>query len=110
ASVGLGDRWCARGPVALAIDDVQWIDPASAVVLHRLGRDLAQQPLALVLATGCPGRNDAVAALSRSLLSRGAQPLPLGPLPAAAVAALVADRLGAPPGPALLELVAGASG
>jgi DNA-binding CsgD family transcriptional regulator/tetratricopeptide (TPR) repeat protein len=110
AILDLIDRWCARGPVALVIDDVQWIDRASAVVLHRLGRDLAQQPLALVLATGRTGHSDAAAGLFRSLVSHGAQPLVLGPLPEADVAALVADRLGAPAGPALVELVAGASG
>src|SRR5439155_1643413 len=104
------DRWCARGPVAIVLDDAQWIDPSSAVVLHRLGRDLAQQPLLLVLATTATRHTEATAGLVRSLVSHGAQPLPLGPLADTAVAGLVAHRLGAPPGPALRELVAGASG
>jgi DNA-binding SARP family transcriptional activator len=37
-------------PVALAVDDVQWLDPDSALALGALLRDLAATPLALVLA------------------------------------------------------------
>jgi DNA-binding CsgD family transcriptional regulator len=110
AVLDLVDRWCAQGPIALVIDDIQWADRASLVVLHRLGRNLAQQPLLLVLATWSTAHDETTTELVRGLLAHGAQPLTLGPLGEADVAQLVADRLGAPAGPALRRLVAGASG
>src|SRR6266540_1269254 len=48
--------------------------------------------------------------LIRGLDARGAVPLTLGPLDPPAVAALVEQLAGAPPGPGLLDLVAGAGG
>src|SRR5262249_12877458 len=36
AILGLVDGWCAAGAVVLAMDDLQWADPASLLVLHRL--------------------------------------------------------------------------
>ncbi len=110
ATLDLIDRWCARGPVALVIDDVQWIDPSTAAVLDRLGRDLAQQPLLLVLATSSTGRDEASAGLLHGLAARGARTLSLEPLDEPAVARLVADMLGAPAGSALLRLVTRAGG
>jgi DNA-binding CsgD family transcriptional regulator len=110
AVLDLVDRWCAQGPVALIVDDVQWADRASMVVLHRLGRSLAQQPLLLVLATWWTAQDETATELVRGLLAHGAQALTLGPLDDAAVARLVADRVGAPAGPALLRVVAGAGG
>ncbi|MEU7826087.1 AAA family ATPase [Catellatospora sp. NPDC049133] len=109
AILDLVDAWCAAGPVAVIVDDVQWADPASLVVLHRLGRGIDEYPLLVVVATRATGRAEA-AGLLRSLQSRGADVVELAALPEDAVTALVADRLGAPPGPRLARLVAGAGG
>lgn len=109
AILDLVDAWCAAGPVAIIVDDVQWADPASLVVLHRLGRGIDEYPLLVVVATRATGRAEA-AGLLRSLQSRGADLVELAALPDAAVTALVTDRLGAPPGPRLARLVAGAGG
>lgn len=40
----------ARGPVLLAVDDVQWLDPASAVVLEYAIRRLRDEPIGALLA------------------------------------------------------------
>jgi len=110
AVLDLVDRRCAQGPVALIVDDVQWADRASMVVLHRLGRSLAQQSVLLALATWWTAQDETATELVRGLLAHGAQSLTLGPLSDGAVAELVADRFGAPAGPALLRVVAGAGG
>src|SRR5262249_25126697 len=101
---------CARGSAALIIDDVQWVDPPSAVVLHRLGRSVEQQPLLMVLAARSMPRSEAGAGLMRSLVAHGAGLLTLAGLPPGAVASLVADLLGAPAGANLLRLAHGAGG
>jgi DNA-binding CsgD family transcriptional regulator/tetratricopeptide (TPR) repeat protein len=50
AILGLVDEWCTAGPVLLAVDDLQWADPASLLILHQLGRIASQLPL-LIAAT-----------------------------------------------------------
>jgi DNA-binding CsgD family transcriptional regulator len=110
AILDLVDRWCARGPVALIIDDIQWADEASMVVLHRLGRSVAQQPLLIALATWSTAHDETANELVRGLLAHGGQALTLGPLADTAVAQLAADRFGVPAGPALLRVLAEAGG
>lgn len=79
AILGLVDGWCAAGPVVLAVDDLQWADPASLLVLHRLGRVAGQLPL--LLAAACrPGAAGAdLEPLVRSWETRGAEMLSLEP-------------------------------
>ena len=104
------DQWSAAGPVALLLDDVQWADPASAVVLHRIGRDIDQQRLLMVLCGTSAVQSDAQAGLIRGLSTRGLQELTLAPLPEAAVVTLAQDVLGATPGPGLRSILASAGG
>jgi DNA-binding CsgD family transcriptional regulator/tetratricopeptide (TPR) repeat protein len=110
AILDLLDQWCVAGPVALLIDDVQWADPSSRLVLSRLGTALSQLPLLLALAyQPVPGDSE-VDSLLRRLRARGAVPLPLGPLDGDAVERLVRQLVGGVPDPGLLHRVSGAAG
>lgn len=81
-------RWLAGladdgGPVAVLMDDIQWLDEASAALLHYATRVLAESPV-LVACAGRPGELDEripVSGLVRSLERSGrARTLRLGPL------------------------------
>jgi len=108
--LGLVEEWCTACPVALAVDDLQWADPASILLLHRLGRIVSQLPL-LVAGTIRSGtsRPD-VDALTRSWRSHGATRIVLGRLPDTAVTQLVARLAGGEPGPVLRDLIDGTAG
>ena len=108
--LALVEQWCAAGPVAVAVDDLQWADPASILLLHRLGRVAGQLPLLLVAARRSGAGGPDTDALIRSWLGHGAVQVALGPLPEEAVSRLVADLAGGQPGPALRGLVSGAAG
>src|SRR6516225_1001366 len=113
AILGLVDGWCAAHPVMLAVDDLQWADPASLLVLHRLGRVAGQLPL-LLAATRRPGAGPREAAdlerLVRSWETRHADLLSLGPLDEASVAALTRQVTGTEPGAGLRTATAAAAG
>ena len=113
AILGLVDGWCAAHPVMLAVDDLQWADPASLLVLHRLGRVADQLPL-LLAATRRPGAGPRVAAdlerLVRSWETRHAGLLSLGPLDEASVVALTRQVTGTEPGASLRTATAAAAG
>lgn len=106
----LTDRWLSHGPVAVLLDDAEWADPASVVVLHRLARGIEQVPLLLVTAARVIAQGEALEGLERSLLAGGALRLRLEPLPEAAAVALAEQQLGAPPGPLLRRLLRRSTG
>ncbi len=108
--LGLVERWCAARPVAVAVDDVHWADPASVLLLHRLGRVAGQLPLLLVAVRRSGAGGPDVDALARDWLEHGAARIVLGPLPDTVVSQLVAGLAGGRPGPALRGLVSGAAG
>jgi DNA-binding CsgD family transcriptional regulator len=110
AIVELVEQRCAVGPVALLVDDVQWADPATLLVLHRLGRTIAQLPLLIVVTYRSMPRDVELERLLRSLTGRGLVPISLGPLDRTDAAGLVERLLGARPGRSLLGLVGGAAG
>ena len=110
AILGLVDGWCAADAVVLAVDDLQWADPASLLVLHRLGRVAGQLPL-LVAAALRPGTSSPdVGRLVRGWQARGADMLSLGPLDEASVARLTGQVVGAEPGAGFLAAIAAAAG
>ena len=110
AILALVDQWCAAGPVVVAVDDLQWADSASLLVLHRLGQVASQLPL-LVAATYRTGAGgEQIAPLIRSWQARGCELFTLGPLDEESVSDLTQTVIGAPPAPGLLKLMAAASG
>jgi DNA-binding CsgD family transcriptional regulator/tetratricopeptide (TPR) repeat protein len=83
--VGQIRRWTSDRPIALIIEDIQWIDPSSWALLDVLARCAARMALLVVVtAREAPeaGRWSRLAAMPH------AHALPLGPLPAPAVRAL----------------------
>lgn len=98
------------GPVLLAIDDLQWADACTLLVLNAVLRQTVGSPLALI---GCLRPEPGSTALHRTLeagLDVGARRLDLGPLCDGDVRALVAEAMGAEPGDRLLGQVAAARG
>ncbi|MFI6512711.1 AAA family ATPase [Streptosporangium sp. NPDC050855] len=98
------------GPLLVVLDDLQWADPATLMVLRTLPARLADRPVAWLLACrGAPPR-DAPGRLFDLLETDGAVRITLGPLDREAVAGVCADLLGAPPAPGLAALAAQAGG
>jgi len=49
ATLTLVEEWCVAGPVAVAVEDLHWADPASILLLRRLGKVARQLPLLLAV-------------------------------------------------------------
>lgn len=80
----------ARGPLLVAVDDVQWLDPPSADALAFASRRLGRDRVAFLLARR-PGRSSAL----EQALERGAlQRVEVGPLSLGATRRLLSERLG----------------
>jgi DNA-binding CsgD family transcriptional regulator len=88
----------SAGPVLLAVDDAQWLDPASARLLAFALRRLEERPVRLVVAVrieGQPGpRAGAFAATEGSLGGRALSRLPVGPLSLASTHQMFRQVLG----------------
>src|SRR6516165_1796121 len=110
AILGLVDGWCAAAPVVLAVDDLQWADRASVLVLHRLGRVAGQLPLLLAAARRSGAGGVDLEPLVRSWEARGADVLTLGPLDETSIATLTGQVIGAEAGADLRGAVTAAGG
>lgn len=88
----------ARGPVMLAIDDIQWCDHASLRYLAYLTRRLDAAPILVIgtVRTGEEYDEELLAELLHEPAAVVVRPLPLSP---AATEAMVAQRLGEPVAP-----------
>jgi DNA-binding CsgD family transcriptional regulator len=84
-----------RTPVLLAVDDVQWLDPASSSALAFALRRLAASPVLVLLARRLAAGPDP-SALERALDAARVQRLRLGPLGVGALHRLLRDRFGRP--------------
>lgn len=110
AAVDLVRRWCARGPVALLLDDIQWADASSLSVLYRLGELIGELPLMVVVAMRPYPIGTGLPRLLSELDALGAQRIPLRPLSDDDVAQVIERAIGASPGPELLAAAAAGGG
>jgi DNA-binding CsgD family transcriptional regulator len=90
AFLGVVRGMADRGPVVIAIDDLQWLDPASGEVLSFIARRVGGARVGF-LCTRRPGR---AGTLETSLARRGLVRLGVGPLSLGAVRRLLFERLG----------------
>jgi DNA-binding CsgD family transcriptional regulator/tetratricopeptide (TPR) repeat protein len=98
-------RLAAGGPVVIAVDDVQWLDPASALVLSFAIRRLVDGPIALLAAWRTEGGEALPLELDRAPANEQLERVRLPPLSLGAVQRLLQERLGTlPPRPALRRL------
>jgi DNA-binding CsgD family transcriptional regulator/Tfp pilus assembly protein PilF len=98
-------RLADGGPAVIAVDDVQWLDPASAQVLRYAMRRVDEGALAFLVAWRTAGDEPVPLELDRAPASERLERLPLPPLSLGAVQRLVQTRLDfVPPRPALRRL------
>jgi DNA-binding CsgD family transcriptional regulator/tetratricopeptide (TPR) repeat protein len=98
-------RLAADRPLVVAIDDVQWLDAASELVLRYAVRRLDDGPIALLVAWRTERGAPVPLELDRPPASERLERLPMPPLSLGAVQHLLQDRLGfLPPRPALRRL------
>jgi DNA-binding CsgD family transcriptional regulator len=109
ALVGVLAALASDRPVLVAIDDVQWLDRASARALTFAARRLPAQ-VGLVLARRGEGSEDHPLGLGRALPDGCVDRLVLGPLSLAALHHLIEGQLGKPLPRVLLTRVAESSG
>jgi len=95
ATAGLLRSVARRGPVLIAIDDVQWIDPASARVLSFALRRVEHVPLGVLTALRTePGSRD-VLDLRGVFTEQGCSTIEIESLSLDAMSHLMRERLGA---------------
>ncbi|RAY16164.1 hypothetical protein DPM19_04375 [Actinomadura craniellae] len=100
----------ARGPMLIVLDDLHWADPTASLALRSLIPELASYPLVWTLSRTTEGDEPGEDRLFDVLEGEGAVRIKLRPLDRVATAEVVADVLGAEPGPELLALADEAGG
>jgi DNA-binding NarL/FixJ family response regulator len=98
-------------PILIAIDDEQWLDPASARVLAFALSRLREERIEVLIARRSDAGGPLSAELERRLGGRGLESLSLEPLPMGAIKKLLEARLGRSiSGPVLRRIHHGAGG
>lgn len=98
-----------RGPVLVAVDDVQWLDSASTGVLLYALRRIRDERIRAVLALRAPPGDDPVSTLRTRLAPSSVEELAVGPLSLGAIHALLRSRLDFSPSRPLLRRIHDAS-
>jgi DNA-binding CsgD family transcriptional regulator/MoxR-like ATPase len=104
------ERQARIGPVLVCLDDLQWADPVTLLVLRLLPLHLASYPISWILARSDAEDEGGTGMLFDVLAGEGAMRIGLLPLLDDDVAGLIADAVGAEPDTALLRLASGAAG
>jgi DNA-binding CsgD family transcriptional regulator len=105
AALALLRGLAAAGPVVIAIDDVQWLDPATAGIVEFSARRLEREPVGFLLARRADRRAPAPLGLAQALQPEATETLRVGPLSVAGLDRLLRSRLDLGlPRPRLLEL------
>ncbi|HEX2222334.1 MAG TPA: adenylate/guanylate cyclase domain-containing protein, partial [Candidatus Limnocylindria bacterium] len=102
----------ADSPVALAIEDVHWIDPSSASLVAELHTELGSDRVLLYLSSRADVRDEIGAMLSAGEREGSSPPVVvmLEPLDEAAMRELARDMLGGDPPTALIPMLADRGG
>ena len=98
------------GPVLVAVDDVQWLDPASMGALGYAGRRLRSERVGVMLARRTPSEVGLVAELRRSLPAERCAILAVTPFDIGALHRVVQEHLGTALSRPLLAEIHEASG
>ncbi|MGH9015446.1 MAG: helix-turn-helix transcriptional regulator [Acidimicrobiia bacterium] len=104
------ERLAWAGPTLLAIDDLHWADRPTVATLWALARRSTDLGLLLVLTFRPTPESDELGRVVEGVTQLGGLHLRLGPIPDDALAALAADVVGAPAGPALVDQLRGSRG
>jgi DNA-binding CsgD family transcriptional regulator len=108
--LGLVEDLSAAGPVAIGLDDVQWADASTLLVVRHLGSRLTSLPVVLLVASRPAQRTSEFAAVVEALREDGLVDVELGPLSVDAVAELAGSMMRRRPSPGFLAQLSGASG
>jgi DNA-binding CsgD family transcriptional regulator len=94
AAVSVLGHLASSTPVVVAIDDVQWLDRATARVLEFAARRLEGRPVGFLLSLRTPSSSSAPLGLDRSLGDEQLERVSVGALSAGALHQLIKERLG----------------
>lgn len=89
--LGVADRLAAGEPLVIAVDDLQWADESSVLLLHRLSRLAQRRPILVVGACRPVPRRSDLVTLKRGLTASDAEAINLAPLPPSAVTLLTTE-------------------
>jgi DNA-binding CsgD family transcriptional regulator len=93
--LGALSRLAGPGPLLVAVDDVQWLDPSSATTLAFALRRLRAEPIAVVLAQRAEADQSPALVFERELPETVLRRLEVRPLSLGALHQLLRTRLGA---------------
>jgi tetratricopeptide (TPR) repeat protein len=100
----------ALRPVAMGLDDLQWADASTLLVVRHLGTRLPSMPVVLLLASRPVPRTGDLATVVEILRREGLVEVELGPLSTDEVTALAGSMLEEAPSSAVLTQLSGAAG